>query len=132
MRTSRGKESQHQITEGLDTKLGAGMREVEDALNKIEANKTLKAVTLLVTTRTMGFCAAKIYFQSSAQRNPVYCNIYAFYRVNLAMFEAKLYNIRQIQKAPIQMAEEVYEIPVCPDFLLVTQSMHILIRLVEL
>jgi hypothetical protein len=98
------------------------MREVEDALNKIEANKTLKAVTLLATTRTIGFCAAKIYFQSSAQTNPVYCNIYAFYRVNLEMFEAKLSNIRRIQEAPTQMAEKVYEIPARPHFLLVTQT----------
>jgi hypothetical protein len=65
------------------------------------------------------------YFQSSAQRNPVYCNIYAFYRVNLAMFEAKLYNIRRIQEAPTQMAEEVYEIPARPDFLLVTQTVNV-------
>jgi hypothetical protein len=80
----------------------------------------MKAVTLLVTTRTMGFCAAQIYFQSSAQRNPVYCNIYAFYRVNLAMFEAKLYAVRKIQEAPIQHADEVYEVPTRPEFQQVT------------
>jgi hypothetical protein len=33
---------------------------IEDALNKIEATSTLNAVTMLVTTRTMGFCAAQI------------------------------------------------------------------------
>jgi hypothetical protein len=97
-----------QISEALDAKLGVGLKEVEDALNQIEANKTLKAVTLLVTTRTLGFCAAQIYFQASAQRNPIYCNIYAFYRVNLALFEARLYGIRKIQEAPTQFAE-VYE-----------------------
>jgi hypothetical protein len=69
------------------------MREIEDALNQIEENKTLVAVTTLVTTRTLGFCAAQIHFQASAQRNPVFCNIYSFYRVNLAMFEARLYYI---------------------------------------
>jgi hypothetical protein len=105
LRLSRGKESMRQLSEALDAKLGVGLREVEDALNQIEANKMLKAVTLLVTTRSLGFCAAQIYFQSSAQRNPVYCNIYAFYRVNLALFEAKLYNIRKIQEAPLQHAE---------------------------
>ena len=40
------------ITEALDVKLRVGLKEVEDALNQIEANKTMKAVTLLVTTRT--------------------------------------------------------------------------------
>jgi len=113
-----------QITEGLDAKLGMGLKEVEDTLNQIEANKTLKVVTLLVTTRTMGFCATQIYFQSSAQWNPVHCNIYAFYRVNLAMFEAKLYNIRKIQEAPIQHADEVYEVPTRPDFHMVMQTVN--------
>ena len=28
-----------QITEGLDAKLGMGLKEVEDTLNQIEANK---------------------------------------------------------------------------------------------
>jgi hypothetical protein len=79
MRASRGRESMKQLTEALDAKIGVGLKEVEDALNQIVANKTLKAVTLLVTTRTMGFWAIQIYFQTSAQRNPVYCNIYAFY-----------------------------------------------------
>ena len=113
-----------QIQEGLDAKLGVGLKEVEDALNQIEANKTRKAVTILVTTRSLGFCAAQIYFQASAQRNPVYCNIYSFYRVNLALFEARLYNIRKIQEAPLQFADEVYEVPTRPEFLQVTQTVN--------
>jgi len=124
MRVTRGKESIRQISEALDAKLGVGLKEAEDALNQTEANRTMKAVTLLVTTRTMGFCAAHIYFQCSAQRNPVYCNIYAFYRVNLALFEARLYNIRKIQVAPIQHADEVYEVPTRQDFLQVTQTVN--------
>lgn len=84
----------------------------------------MKTVTLLVTTRTMGICASQIYFQGSAQRNPVYCNIYAFYRVNLAIFEAKLYNVRKIQEAPIQHADEVNEVPTRPEFLQVTQTVN--------
>jgi hypothetical protein len=111
-----------QIQEALDAKLGVGLKEVEDALNQTEANKTQKAVTLLVTTRTTGFCAAQIYFQCSAQRNPVYCNIYAFYRVNLALFEARLYNIRKIQEAPIQFSDEVYQVPTRPDLFFITVS----------
>jgi hypothetical protein len=60
LKSSRGKESMKQIQEGLDAKLAVGMKEVEDALNQIEANKTMKAVTILVTTRSLGFCAAQI------------------------------------------------------------------------
>jgi hypothetical protein len=77
--------------------LGVRLKDIEDALNKIESNKTLTAVPTHVTTRTLEFCAAQIYFQASAQRN----TIYAIYRVNLAIFEAGLYNIRRIQEAPI-------------------------------
>jgi hypothetical protein len=113
-----------QLNEALNAKLGVGLKEVEDALNQIEANKTMKAVTLLVTTRSLGFCAAQIYFQASAQRNPVYCNIYAFYRVNLALSEARIHNIRKIQEAQIQRSNEVYEVPTRPDFLQVTQTVN--------
>jgi hypothetical protein len=121
MRVTKGKDT---MTEALDAKLGIGLKEIEDTLNQIEANKTLTAVTLLVTTRTMGFCAAQIYFKAIAQRNPVFCNIYTFYRVNIAMSEARHYNIRRIQEAPIQIVDETYEIPTCPDFQLVTQTIN--------
>jgi hypothetical protein len=124
MSVTKGKDTMKQVSAALDSKLAVGLKEIEDVLNKIEANKTLTAVTLLVTMRTMGFCTAQIYFQSSAQRNPVYCNIYSFYHVNLAMFEAWLYSIRRIQEAPIQAIEETYEIPVRPDFQLVTQTVN--------
>jgi hypothetical protein len=42
----------------------------------------------------------------------------------LALFEARLYNIRKIQEAPIQHADEVYEEPTRPDFLQVTQTVN--------
>jgi hypothetical protein len=108
MRFVKGKDTQKQVSEGLDAKIGVGMSEVQEALNQIEANKTLLVVTTLVTTRTMGFCAAQIYFQATAHRNPIFCNIYSFYRVNLAMFETRLYTIRRIQEAPVQDVEETY------------------------
>jgi hypothetical protein len=59
------KKTMRQTSEGLDSKLGVRLSEIEEALNKIEANKTLTAITLLVTTRTVGFCAAQIFFQCS-------------------------------------------------------------------
>jgi hypothetical protein len=88
----------------------------------MESNRTLQAITAIVTTRGLGFSAAQIYFQSSAQRNPVYCNIYAFYRVNLAMFETRLFKNREIQKAPLQHMDEVYDVPHRPEFFLVTHT----------
>jgi len=39
LRITRGKDAMQQITESLDAKLGMGLKEVEDALNQIEANK---------------------------------------------------------------------------------------------
>jgi hypothetical protein len=103
-----GKETICQVTEALDSKIGVG-------LEPDRGKQDLTAVTLLVTTRTLGFCAAQIYYQASAHRNPVFCNIYAFYRVNLAVFDARLYAVRQIQEAPVQRADETYEIPTRPD-----------------
>jgi hypothetical protein len=49
LRTDRGKETVRQVTEALDMKLGIGLKETEDALNQVEVNKPLTAVTLLVT-----------------------------------------------------------------------------------
>jgi hypothetical protein len=114
MRISRGKESMRENSEALHSKVGVGLKEVEVSLIQIEANKTLTVVRILVTTKTMGFTADQIYFQSSAQRNPVYSNIYSFYRVNLAMSEAKLCNFRRPQEAPLQLADESYEVPARP------------------
>lgn len=112
------------MTKALNSKLGVGLKEIEEALNQIEANKTLTTVTLLVTTHMLGFCAAQIYFQCSAQHNPVYCNIYSFYQMNLAIFEARLYNVRRIQEAPFKHTDATYEIPVRPDFNLVMQTVN--------
>lgn len=122
MRQVRGRETMKEIKEGLDSKLGVGLKEIEDALNRIEATKTMNAVTLLVTTRTMGFCAAQIYFHCSKQRNPVYCDIYAFYRINLAMFEAKLYYIRRNQELPTLNFQDIYDVPYRPEYLGVTST----------
>jgi hypothetical protein len=113
-----------QLSEGLDAKLAVGMKEVEEALGQIEANETLTAVTTMITTRSLGFCAAQIYFQASVQRNPVYCNIHAFYRVNLSIFETRLTSIRSIQEAPYQFAEEIYTFPARPEFVQVTKTVN--------
>jgi hypothetical protein len=113
-----------QLSEGLDSKLGVGMKDVEDAIAQIEANQTLTAVTTLVTTRSLGFCAAQIYFQVSAQRNPVYCDVYAFYCVNLSIFETRLTSIRSIQEAPYQRAEETYTFPQRPEYVQVTKTVN--------
>jgi hypothetical protein len=75
MRVTRGTDSKRQTFEALDSKLAVGLKEVADALNQIEA---MAAITLLVPTRTLGFCAALIYFHPSTQRNPVHYNIYSF------------------------------------------------------
>lgn len=78
LRQIRGKETLADVQDGIDRKIDVGLKDIEDALHKIEATSTLNAVTMLVTTRTMGFCAAQIYFHASKQRNPVFCDIYAF------------------------------------------------------
>jgi hypothetical protein len=101
-----------------------GLKEIEDALNKIQATKTMNAVALLVTTRTMGFCASQIYFHASKQRTPVYCDIYAFYRINLSMFEARLYYIRRKQELPMLNFQQVYDVSYRPEYLRVTATIN--------
>jgi hypothetical protein len=47
-----------------------------------------------------------------------------FYRVNLALPEARLSAIRHIQEAPVQELDEIYDIPTRPDYFLVTQTVN--------
>jgi hypothetical protein len=54
-----------EVKEALDTKLGVDLKDIEDPLNMTEATKFMNARTLLVTTRTMGFCSAHIYIHAS-------------------------------------------------------------------
>jgi hypothetical protein len=42
-RFEKGKETQGQVREGLDAKLGIGLKELEDALNQIEYKDRLRA-----------------------------------------------------------------------------------------
>jgi hypothetical protein len=72
----------------------------------------------------MGFCAIQIYFHCSKKRNPIYCDIYAFYRINLAMFEARLYYIRRNQELPTLNFKEVYDVPYRPEYLGVTATVN--------
>jgi hypothetical protein len=72
----------------------------------------------------MGFCSSKIYFHASKQRTPTYCDIYAFFRVNLSMFEACLYYIRRKQELPTLNFQQVYHVRYRPDFLGVTATIN--------
>lgn len=100
-------------------------RETEEALGQMERNKTRQAIATIVTTRGLGFCAAQIYFHASAQPNPVLCNIYSFYRVNLAMFETRLYEIREIQKLPLQILDKVFDVSLQPEILMITHAVKV-------
>ncbi|KAK7868953.1 hypothetical protein R5R35_002587 [Gryllus longicercus] len=100
LRKKKGAETQRQVREGLTDKIGVGLDGIADVLKQIEAQKTLQALTAYVTTRTLGFSAATIYYQSSFQRNAVVCNIYAFYRVNLALFECYMMKVIRKQSVP--------------------------------
>lgn len=102
MREQKGLAVMRSTSEALDAKIGVGMKEVTEALNKIEANKTLVAITTIITTRGISFTAAQIYYHAAVKRNAVFASIYSFYRVSLAVLEVRIMEGRSMLTSPYQ------------------------------
>lgn len=115
MRVTKGKEAMRSISEGLDAKIGVSLKELDDALNQIEANKTLVAITTIVSTRCIGFSACTMFRQAMTKRNPVLCTIYSYFRVTLAMVDVRLMEIRSTLKAPYQNQDMITNLEINPQ-----------------
>lgn len=124
MRTVKGRETLRSISEGLDAKIGVSLKELDDALNQIEANKTLVAITTIITTRCIGFSACTMFRQAMTKRNPVLCNIYSFYRVTLAMVDVKLMEIRSTLRAPYQNQDMITNLDINPQLVRTVRTIN--------
>lgn len=123
--SKRGRENvktQSMVSQSLDKKIGAGMDDLTEALNKMEANRTLIAITSIITTRGIAFTAAQIYFQVSMRRNATVTSIYRYYRVHLAMIEARVLETRQSASAPYQPKIAVDKRRIDPAFMKVVHT----------
>lgn len=78
------------LAESLKRKLFPGIKDAQDATNKIEATQTFKTIELIITTRQMGFGTVHILMALRQFNNvPAIGNVYQMYRTFLAVYEAK-------------------------------------------
>ncbi|KAK4887512.1 hypothetical protein RN001_003783 [Aquatica leii] len=77
-------------------------------MERLEAVNTMRAITLTVTFRAIGFGAASIYAASFEFNNvPVRGSVYQMYRYNLAVFEVKV-KVCQRSITSVQTNEDDY------------------------
>lgn len=82
---------EHDLAEELKKKLFPGVKTGQNALERLEALNTFKAITLTVTTRAMGFASNQIFFALYEYNNvPIRGTVYEMYRVCLTVFEVKV------------------------------------------
>jgi hypothetical protein len=112
METMRGERSmvtENDLSEDLRRKLFPGIKNGESAMERLEAVNTAKAITLCITTRSMGFGTVNVFMALSEFQNiPIRGNIYQYYRISLALLQCKVM-IAQRGVTAIMDNEEDYE-----------------------
>lgn len=79
-------------------------------MDRMDAINILKAITITVTTRAIGFGVTNIFLTLSSLNNvPIRGNIYQVYRESLAVFEGKLQMIKRSPSLPIRESEDYVE-----------------------
>ncbi|XP_044746580.1 uncharacterized protein LOC123308102 [Coccinella septempunctata] len=124
-RVQQGRRANNLITEAdladeLKQKLFQGVKDERTARERLETVNIMKAITLPITTRSMGLGSAHIFYSLYGFRNmkdiPARGSIYQMYRVALAILEVKVTicqrSITAIQKheddfAPLVRNEEL-------------------------
>lgn len=116
-RAVKSKITEDQLSEELKKKLFPGVKDGQTAADRLEAVNTLKAITLCVTTRSIGFGTLHMFSCLYQFNNvPVQGSIYEMYRVCLAVFEVKVKIVQRgitaIEGVPddyedIRMAEDL-------------------------
>lgn len=91
LRRDRGVIVDAELAKALQNKLFPGVKSEQSAADKLEVVSTLKAITLCITTRSMGFGTVTTFLAMMDLQNvPLRGDIYQFYRVSLAIFESKV------------------------------------------
>lgn len=113
-------------TVGIDTMIKStlhpGAKSDDDLLAKIGENHNLKAITLTITTRGIGFGLCHLNFIAVSYHEIVVPNVYAQYRVFLAVLEAKLENLKTAYPLPARDTDQVYNCEVIADLLRIAQT----------
>ncbi|CAB3221954.1 unnamed protein product [Arctia plantaginis] len=125
MRRTKGADAMAILQEKIREKMYVGSNE-EDALNRLSEQQTLKAITLSITTRGIGFGICHLTFISiSYYENIRVPSMYAMYRVFLGLLEAKLESIKADLPVVPRLTEHIKQPGVTSDMLRAAQSVTI-------
>ncbi|KAK4882267.1 hypothetical protein RN001_005586 [Aquatica leii] len=112
-RVSEFRSTQNNITEAdlaedLRRKLFPGVKNGQSAMERLDEVNTLRAITLTVTTRAIGFGTASIFASLYEFNNvPVRGTIFQLYRISLAILEVKV-KVCQRSITSVQTNKEDY------------------------
>lgn len=118
------KVTESDLAESLKKKLFPGIKDAQDATNKIEATQTFKTIELTITTRQMGFGTVHILMALRQFNNvPATGNVYQMYRTFLAVYEAKTIVVnRGVTNLKLQSSDYAEPAP-NEDFIITTKSL---------
>lgn len=107
-RSTQNKITEADLAEDLRRKLFPGVKNGQSAMERLDAVNTLRAITLTVTTRAIGFGTASIFASLYEFNNvPVRGTIFQLYRISLAILEVKV-KVCQRSITSVQTNEEDY------------------------
>lgn len=126
LRDRRGNEFQKQQKDLIRAELGAGLSGVDEILNRIQEEQTLKAITLSITTRGIGFGICDLLYLSNSYQETIQIpDVYSIYRTFLAVTEAKLQHQRTLYPLPIQHLSDVNPLSIDPQLQLVARTLTV-------
>lgn len=121
-RIVEGARTTEKINDVIRATLHPGATSSEDLLAKIGETHTLKAITLSISTRAIGFGLCHLNFIAVTYNEIQIPNVYSQYRVFLAVLEAKLENLKRHYPLPARDTELVERYQVDAMLLHVAQT----------
>lgn len=104
----QGAQTQEKFKTTVKKTLVTGLPTMEQLLLKIEENNAHVTVNMPITTRGIGLSLVYMYYTTATVKDLILPDIYAIYRVGLALVESKLQLARREYTLPQRTPELVY------------------------
>lgn len=123
---------QSKITEGdlaeeLKKKLFPGVKDGQSASERLEAVNTMKAITMCVTTRGIGFSTLHVFLSIYQFNNiPIRGSIFQLYRVALAVLECKVQIVQRGVACILDNEDDYHEFNTNEDFVVSAKGVVVL------
>lgn len=124
-RRKEGAKTLDKVQDLVKQTLNPGMKSGDELLARIGENHTLKAITLTITTRAIGFGLCHLSFIAVSYHEINVPSIYAQYRVFLAIVEAKLESLKHAYPIAASDPEMAYPYRVSAELLHVAQTVTV-------